>query len=71
MKFTVNQQSSVESWTSAREKPVPEGELHVYLQVSAFDRSKVWQAYTLVPFVQITESESVFMPHALHKEQLI
>lgn len=71
MKFSVNQQSSTESWTPAREKPVLKGKLHVNLQVSTFDRSKVWQADTFVPFLQITESESVFMPHALHKEQLI
>lgn len=66
MKFIINQQSSAESWTLAREKPVPKGELHVHLQVSAFDRSKVWQAGIFVPFLQITESDSVFTECHMH-----
>lgn len=60
MKFITNQQSSAESWTPTREKVVPKGEIHVRLWVFAFDRCKIWQADTCVPFLQITKSESVF-----------
>lgn len=55
MKFITNQQSSAIIWTPTREKFVPKGELHIHPQVSAFDRCKVWQAETFVPFLQITK----------------
>lgn len=51
MKFTLSQQSS-----AAKEKLVPKGELDALLQVSAFDRSQVWQAE--LTFVQIMASDS-------------